>query len=424
MKISKKKKFFLYFFSGLLTFFLLLAFQVKVDSKDLRAGNEQELQSSQQARRFIPLAVRVFEGNQFVDDLSLDDFEVSVSHRLEKPVTLFLINRQQIERQEGESVSPPDLTRRIIIMMKMIDYHPQLAQAIQDLFMNEILGGDTLEIQTPMKSYLMAPGALENVPRPVLIKNALELVRKDILQGNMLYNSLLNELKRFVRRISGVSSFETEELGGVGEDLGLPFLFQNYRINMQKLEALRRIDESQLLQFAELIQKRPGQKFIFFLYQREFLPEINPAKMNELLSMYQDEPNIVGELQDLFQQFHRPLTFNTPVLEEAFACSEAQLNFLFLNKDAPKVAGLVMRERSEDIFKLMSKIARATGGITEASQNPEAALRKAFALASKYYLLYLEPKEELWAGIFNPITVKIKRENVSVITRLGFSLPH
>lgn len=421
MKLRKKKSSFYFFYAGFLFCLLLSGFQVKVYSKDIKAEKRQEIIISQQDNRFIPLTVRVFQGNQFVDDLTLDDFEISVSHRLEKPVSLFLVNRQQIERQEGELSSPPDLTRRIIIMMKMIDYHPQLAQAIQDLFMNEILADDILEIQTPLKSYMMVPGALENVPRPVLIKNALELVRKDIMQGNMLYNSLLNELKRFVRRISGVSTFETEELGGISEDLGLPFLFQNYRMNMQKLEALRRIDENQLLQFADHMQKISGQKFIFFLYQREFLPEINPAKMNELLSMYQDEPNIVGELQDLFQQFHRPLAFNAPVLEEAFASSEAQLNFLFLNKDAPRVAGLVMRERSEDIFKLMTKIARATGGITEASQNPEAALRKAFALASKYYLLYLEPREELEAAVFNPVMVKVKRENVSVMTRLGFS---
>lgn len=423
MKIGKKKNNLFYYWGWLITSLFVLAFQAKVELKDFRTLNKQELQPNLQATKFIPLAVRVFEGNQFVEDLGLDDFEVSVSHRLEKPVSLFLINRQQIERQEGKLIFQPDLTRRIIIMMKMIDYHPQLAQAIQDLFMNEILMGDILEIQTPMKNYMMAAGAFEKVPRPILIKNALELVRKDILQGNMLYNSLLNELKRFVRRISGVSSFETEELGGISEDLGLPFLLQNYRMNMQKLEALRRINENQLLQFANHMQKISGQKFIFFFYQREFLPEISPAKMNELLSMYQHEPNIVGELQDLFQQFHRPLTFNVPVLEEAFASSETQFNFLFLNKDAPKVAGLVMRERSEDIFKLMSKIARATGGITEASQNPEAVLRKAFDLASKYYLLYLEPKEELWAEIFNPVTVKVKRDNVSVMTRLGFSLP-
>jgi len=420
MGLKKLKNYFL-FCLGFLLIFLL--FGLNPGARHLNAANSLQPQESPQVSRLIPLAVRIFEGQQFVQDLHLDDFEISLGHRSLKPAGLFLINRQQIERQEGEHVPRPDLTRRIIIMMKMIDYHPQLAQAIQELFMNEILMGDTLEIQTPMKSYLLAPEALENVPRPVLIKNALELVRKDILQGNMLYNSLVNELKRFVRRISGVSTFEIEELGGMGEDLGLPFLFQNYRMNMQKLEALRRIDENQLIQFAENLQKRPGQKFIFFLYQREFLPEINPVKMNELLSMYQDDPNIVGELQDLFQHFHRPLTFNLQALEEAFASSEAQLNFLFLNKDAPKVAGLVMRERSEDIFKLMSNIARATGGLTEASQNPEAALRKAFALASRYYLLYFKSEEESEAGSFNPVTVKVKRENVTVLTRLGFSLP-
>lgn len=421
MKYKKREKRFFYFASLIFFIFWLWPGLAKPEKCSVNWPNYEQFQSLHPVSPLIPLAVRVFSGSHFVDDLSLEDFDIIIGSQSAKPVSLLLVNQHQIERQEGRPISPPDLTRRIIIMMKMIDYHPQLAQAIEDLFINELLPGDTLEIQTPMKNYLMAPGALEKVPKPVLIKNALELVRKDILQGNMLYNSLLNELKRFVRRISGVSTFEVEELGGVSEDLGLPFLFQNYRNNMQKLEALRRLDDHQLIQFAEAIQKRPGQKLIFFLYQREFLPEISPMKMNELLSMYQDDPNIIGELQDLFQQFHRPLTFNTPLLEEAFASSEAQFNFLFLNKDAPKVAGLVMRERSEDVFKLMSKLAKATGGFIEASQNPEAALKKAFSLASKYYLLFLEPQIESLAKGFNPITVKIKRNNILLMTRMGFS---
>ncbi len=373
--------------------------------------------------QLIPLTVRVVDGDQFVPDLSLDDFEISIDRIPQKAVSLLQVNRHTIERQQGAPVANLDLTRRIIIMMKMIDYHPQLAQAITELFENELLPGDTLELQTPMKSYLLAPRAMETLPKSTLIKNTLELVRKDIMQGNMLYNSLLNELKRFVRRISGISPLATDEPDSLSEDLSLPFLFQSYRNNMQKLEALRRVDENQLIQFAEAIKPRPGQKLIFFFYQREFLPEISPMKMNELQTMYQDEPNLVGDLQELFQQFHRQISFNLPALEQAFAASNAQLNFLFLNKDAPRAAGLVMRERSEDIFKMMSRVAKATGGLVEASQNPEAALKKAFSLASRYYLLYLEPQEESWLKGFNSVTVKTKRENLTVLTRLGFSFP-
>ncbi len=403
-----------FIFLGLVSFFSALE-----SNKGLLPLDRQvDLQNK---ASLIPVAVRVFEGQQFVSHLGLDDFEIMVENTPQKAVSLLEVNKQTIERQEGAFIAKPELGRHILIMFQMIDYHPQLAQAIQDLFQNEILPGDTLELQTPMKSYLLAPRAMETIPRSTLIQNTLELVRKDILQGNMLYNSLLNELKRFVRRIGGVSTMEVEELGGVSEDLGLPFLFQNYRLNMQKLEVLRRIDEHRLSQFAELIQKRPGQKLVFFLYQREFLPEISPMKMNELLTMYQDQPNIVGDLQELFQQFHRNFSFNLPALEEAFASSGAQLNFLFLNKDAPKITGLVMRERSEDVFIMMSKIAKATGGLVEASQNPEAALKKAFSAASRYYLLYLEPQEEVWKKGFNFLEVKAKKENLTVFTRLGFS---
>ncbi len=371
--------------------------------------------------RLVPLAVRVYDSGEFVTDLSLDDFDVAVEATLQKPVGLVLINKQTVERQEGTTPEALDLSRRIIILMQMIDYHPQLAQAIQDLFETELMPGDILELQTPMKSYRLNPKALERAPKPELVRNTLELVRKDILQGNMLYNSLLNELKRFVRRIGGVNPMAAEELDGVSEDLGLPFLFQSYRTNMQKLEALRRIDERRLIQFAEALETQPGQKFVFFVYQREFLPEISPMKMNELMTMYQDEPNIVGDLQELFHQFHRETSFDLPALEASYASANAQVNFLFLNKDAPKIAGLVMRERSEDVFKIMSKIAQATGGVVDASQNPEASLRKAFSQAERYYLLYLQPQPDGWKRGFNSVSVKTRRPNLTVLTRAGFS---
>ncbi|MGQ9470100.1 MAG: hypothetical protein ACUVR0_00195 [Candidatus Aminicenantales bacterium] len=371
--------------------------------------------------RLVPLAVRVYDSGEFVTDLSLDDFEVKVGNELQKPVALVLVNKQTAERQEGTPPAALNLSRRIIILMQMIDFHPQLAQTIQDLFETELIAGDILELQTPMKSYRLNPKALEMAPKPELVRNTLELVRKDILQGNMLYNSLLNELKRFVRRIGGVNPMAAEELDGVSEDLGLPFLFQSYRTNMQKLEALRRVDERRFTQFAETLATQPGQKFVFFLYQREFLPEISPMKMNELMTMYQDEPNIIGDLQELFHQFHRETSFNLPAIEASYAAANAQVNFLFLNKDAPKIAGLVMRERSEDVFKMMSKVAQATGGIIDASQNPEASLRKAFSQAEKYYLLFLEPQPEQWKRGFNSVAVKIRRPNLTVLTRTGFS---
>ena len=55
---------------------------------------------------------------------------------------------------------------------------------------------------------------------------------------------------------------------------------------------------------------------------------------------------------------------------EAYCDSWADFNFLFMKRTPERFGGINMREQSEDVFKLFSKIAAATGGIAETTQNP------------------------------------------------------
>ena len=47
-----------------------------------------------------------------------------------------------------------------------------------------------------MKNYRLSPESLASKPRDVLAKELNELIRKDIVQGGMAYNSLMRDLKR------------------------------------------------------------------------------------------------------------------------------------------------------------------------------------------------------------------------------------
>ena len=72
-----------------------------------------------------------------------------------------------------------------------------------------------------------------------------------------------------------------------------------------------------------------------------------------------------------------------------------------MNKQPERISGVTMREQSEDVFKIFSQIAAATGGVVDASDNPEAAVRDALAVADASYLLSYRSSSSAAKGAFN-----------------------
>ena len=60
----------------------------------------------------LALAVRVYDGNTFVPDLTLKDFAVLEAGFAVEPTALLLVHKDTIERQEGSMDVMPNLSRQ------------------------------------------------------------------------------------------------------------------------------------------------------------------------------------------------------------------------------------------------------------------------------------------------------------------------
>lgn len=370
----------------------------------------------------IVVPVRVFDGKQFVSGLNLTDFELLENGLPQAIGSMYEIRKNRIEWAERGETAPPDVHRKFFLILQLSEYNPKVRKAVEYLFSSELLPGDSLEIQTPVRNYNLTPQALVSKPREVLAQELNDIITRDIAQGAMGYNSVLRELKRIVRSIAGSdrgSIGDTEGDAAMGS-LGLESQLAQYKANMAKMEDLRNIDESKLIGFAQSIKSWPGQKLVFFVYQREYRPEIEGNIMDQLMLANQDKPNVQGDLQDVFSFYHRTLTLNDERIRRAFADSAANFNFLFMNKQPERISGVTMREQSEDVFKTFTQIAAATGGVVDSSENPEAAIRDALAVAEASYLLVYRSSSAAEKGAFNTITVRIKNRNLKVVCRGGF----
>jgi hypothetical protein len=398
-----KKALFFFLLTCLMVFFLLSQEQVQVTVTNI----------------IVP--VRVMEGSHFVDSLTVEDFELLEDGQPQKIQALYLIRKSDIQRKEAGQEYNPKLNRIFYFLFQMTEYNPKLAEMIDFLFQNVLLPGDSMVLQTPMRSYALSPQALATKSKKVLSEEMNSILKKDIKTGNTEYNAILKELKRIVRSISGTNPMaDTEDDSSISSFSGLEFMLGRYREATEKMERQRLIDEKKILGFAYALKRMEGQKHVFFIYQREFKPEIQPTVLNMLMSMYQGDPTITDNLQDLFGSYTRDISLNTELLKKAFADSSMNFNLIFMNKDPEDISGVSMKEQSEDIFRAFSQVARATGGIVDSSQNPATGFKNAIESAEAYYLLYYSPENYQKDNRFKSITVKVKNLNYSVLHRQGY----
>jgi hypothetical protein len=257
-----------------------------------------------------------------------------------------------------------------------------------------------------------------------MAKELNTLIRKDTLIGSGQYRTLIKELKGIARRISsivgGISGISSDyEPDQVASELGQYFL-PRYRQALEQLDKLRVMDEKQFFRFAAQLKRSEGQKNVFFFYQREFRPDLHPRVVDQLMSEFQDQPNIRGSLQDLMLFYSRTPEMNIEGLKKAFADSSVLFNFIYMHQEPQNTRGIRMTEQSEDVFSTFTQIAEATGGITDSSQNPAAAFKAASEIAESYYLLYYSPENYRKDGKYRNIEVKVKNKDCKITHRQGY----
>jgi len=371
--------------------------------------------------RNIEVPVRVFSGNQFVFDLKKEDFEIYEDGVLQDIEALYLTNRNTIIRKEEGGDFVPQTSRHYYLLFQIIEYDPKLEKSIDYFFKEVLLPGDTVLLMTPKKNYFLSADALNKKPREAVSKEMQKILRKDTKIGASAYRSQMRTLQSLVNSISGGGRGATDyeaDIGGASSSLGM--LLRRYRSALEKMDELRFVDQKLFLEFASKLKQQPGQKYLYFFYEREFRPELSSSVMNSLISSYQGEPSVIGDLQDIFQFYHRAERVDTEKIKNAFADASICFNFLFVDREARGGVGISMREQSEDYYNAFTQTAQATGGVISSSMNPSAGFMEALSKGEKYYLLYYSPKNYKADNSFKTIEVRVKSRDCKLLYRKGY----
>lgn len=378
----------------------------------------------------VEVPVRVFQGSDFIDNLTIKDFELRENGELQNVEAVYLIKKRNIERSEEKKRFAPETARNFYIFFEMNEYSPRMGQAVEYFIHNVVYPGDYLTIVTPVKTYQLRGKALEVRSREEITKQLLGILRRDTLVGNSEYREAVDELQILAQSLTArmtedesrpESTIRTNTtFGSVVEGETIGEQLTRYQQLLAKMEDLRQVDQSKLLDFAEYLQDKEGQKAVFLFYQREYIPQMDEDILTQYLTRYQENPNIQHTVANLFDFYTRHISFDLDKVKQAYANASISIHFLFISKPKPQVYGVTFQEKSEDVFSAFQQMSVATGGFIDSSANPRALFQNALAASENYYLLYYSPSKYRRDGQFKQIDVQIKEKKYRVVHRLGY----
>ena len=376
----------------------------------------------------IEIPVRVFEDGDFVDNLTIEDFEIFEEGIPQKIEAVYLVKKRTVERSEEKKRFAPSTNRNFYLLFEISEYTSEIGEAVDYFHENVLAPSDSLVIVTPMKTYRLRDRMLEYQTRQQMSGQLKEILRKEALIGNAEYRASIDELIGIAKSLSGNAGGDGNQqsqqldeytMAGFGR-MPLEKQLMKYLNTMERIRKLRRIDQQKLLDFARILKNEPGQKSIFLIYQREYLPQVEPSIMDKFIAQYQDKPHIIRGLYDISETSRRDITFDVDLVKQAYADSSTSIHFLFLTPAIRNVHGVYFQERSEDIYGAFREIAAATGGFFESSANPTSCFKRAIDASENYYLLYYSPQKYEKDGRFREIEVRVKEKDYKIIHRLGY----
>lgn len=344
----------------------------------------------------IEVPVRVFQGDTFVDSLTINDFELFENGIPQAIDAVYLIRKVSIEREDTridtkteEKIFAPQLSRQFVLIFEVREVFPEVEESIRHFFNSVIVPSDRLLFSTPLTTYHFKENSWEYVPKEEMAGQMIERLKKDTLIRPVDWGNLDDYLA-------------DEEINR--NDMEDVFFGQRY------------IDEHNLLNIAEYLKNLPGQKNVFLFLQQELIDYAMPTAFST-----------VGEMMfnlDYLTNLSRIASYGevSNKTKKAFSDPSIFFNLIYLKnrKDQTTSSLSEKMDLAGGMFETFNDLSAITGGLSQTTGNAAASFQKATDASENYYLVYYTPKDYKSDGKFKKIRVRVKDQNYRIIHRAGY----
>ncbi len=386
----------------------------------------------------VEVPVRVFSGKTFIDNLTIDDFEVLENGISQNIEAVYFVKKRSIERSQEKKRFSPKTARSFFLFFELSRYDPTIGDAIKYFVHNVLTPGDNLSFVTSMNTYRMKNIAFEVVFPDEVAKQLIGLVRRDTMTGNSEYRYMISEIAGIAqslsmhmaqgrRKVTGQEQFIEEAMpiselfsSSLYEGRSLEEEFTLYENYIFKLDNLRKMDQEKLINFAKYLKNKEGQKYVTIFYQKEFIPQLDPILLSQTMNLYQDRPAVLQTIANVIEFYRREAPIDIELVKQTYADCSISIHFLYLTTPPESYYGVYMADHSEDIYSVFREMAAATGGYIDSSARADILFKSAVEASENYYLLYYSPSRYINDGQFKKIQVKVKNKNYRIFHRSGY----
>ena len=161
---------------------------------ELNTAQKQENQKDIQEQAIainIEVPTRVYDGNKFVDNLSIKDFVIYEDGKKQKVDAVYLIKERAIKRkeiveeedltkkEELEKKVSPEEQRHFIFVFDLLEYLPQINEVIDYFFQNVMQPSDTVQVFTPVGNYRLTPESIKAKTKIEMADSLKNIVKKN-----------------------------------------------------------------------------------------------------------------------------------------------------------------------------------------------------------------------------------------------------
>lgn len=269
--------------------------------------------------------------------------------------------------------------RNFVLIFWGHQYDSKIADTVEFFFKNMLKPDDQLSILTPVRPYNFSRETRQKQTTKQLIEMTKKVLKRDFAVGGLNYKQTVDTMAQLVKDISGGGDQSVEVAGGPGltapkvpGSTSLKTYLTQYLQLRKDLLSQRRISEKLFLDLAVFFKKKAGKNFLYVFFQkesqyiptREVMEELRKDSKVRFKAIEAFEEENTGELLDIEKV--------SGVLKDA----AVTLHFIYVKPKERRRQGMRLKEFSNDVYGLFSRLTKETGGEIVTTSKPEAALKK------------------------------------------------
>lgn len=357
-----------------------------------------------QEKKTISLTLRAYDSGEFAGDLNKESIVLTENGQVAEVAGLRLVKKNK-----------PAATRNFILLYNINEYNSKIADSVDYFFQKVLRDGDQFVLLTPLKPYTFSRDTLRSRSTEELIEAAKTVLMRDVPVGASNYLNTVEQMKHLVAEIKNGVDGGAQSFGGIAF-VDVKSLLVQYRQALENMRIARKLNETLLLKIADIYKNQPGQTHLVVFFHREMRPIPVPNTMSNLLK----NKNFKFDAADVFEADESKETINCRSVGEAFVNSKVYSHFLYLTKSIPRDRLFAMKDNSQDVYSMFSKLADISGGVVETTARAEAALERVCGFCDQYYVVDFYSPASLAGGTFRTIDIEIKDRKLKTYYPKGY----